>query len=51
MRRRHSRHVMAGPVPAIHAVRALVSEQAWHEPRHVDGRDKPGHDGEKGLPR
>jgi len=49
--RAYSRHIMAGLVPAIHAVPALVGEQAWHEPRRVDGGVKPGHDGEKELPR
>jgi hypothetical protein len=45
---------MAGLVPAIHVVqwrrgvlycRRLLSAWAVYKPNHVDGRDKPGHDG------
>jgi hypothetical protein len=48
--------VMAGLVPAIHVVqpnRSLQLQYRWlgpsiwaaSKPNHVDGRDKPGHDG------
>ncbi len=40
--------VMAGLVPAIHAVRPPEAMGAGRKPRRVDGRDKPGHDGEGG---
>jgi hypothetical protein len=37
--------VMAGLVPAIHAVPVLSNPKLFRRLHGVDGRDKPGHDG------
>jgi hypothetical protein len=36
---------MHGLVPCIHAERLALAFQGPYGRRHVDGRDKPGHDG------
>jgi len=40
--------VMAGLVPAIHAAPSVQHVRSVAQRRGVDGRDKPGHDGERG---
>jgi len=39
-------NVMAGLVPAIHADKLRKIPLDYSRPGRVDGRDKPGHDGE-----
>jgi len=41
--------VMTGLVPVIHVVKLPESFRSGRRRRHVDGRDKPGHDGKGGL--
>jgi hypothetical protein len=43
--------VMAGLVPAIHAVGPRADLASRAQRRRVDGRDEPGHDGEMGRAR
>ncbi len=39
---------MTGLVPVIHVVQPPANPQMVWKRRHVDGRDKPGHDGKGG---
>jgi hypothetical protein len=41
--------VMTGLVLVIHVVRPPDCPQIVRKRRHVDGRDKPGHDGKGGT--
>ena len=41
--------VMTGLVPVIHVIMPPERLRRGQRRRHVDGRDKPGHDGKGGL--